>query len=55
MTQAIRWTLNVGRWMLNVLPLLCLFACPARAATVPFVITVVDDQTGRGVPLVELS
>jgi hypothetical protein len=38
--------------------LLALFAIPSRAAenaTAPFAITVVDDQTGRGVPLVELT
>ena len=47
-------TLKVGCWMLDVL-LLLLLPLSAHAQEQPFVITVIDDQTGRGVPLVELK
>src|SRR3954463_15483179 len=41
--------------MLTVLPLVCSLLVNAPAADRPFAIEVVDEQTGRGVPLIELQ
>src|SRR5688572_19752510 len=50
-----RSSLQVFLWQATVVLLLLVFALPTRAAAPqPFGIHVVDEETGRGIPLIEL-